>query len=118
MTVKSKTMQLKDAIELETMLTPKEYVQIHQALHFTLGFAEKRKGTTIDGVKVGDSDCDALASTIGKVERVLETALRMKRAAEEALLARNEPKGTIYRGAAPKLQKRDTEILIARKDVQ
>lgn len=114
----SRQPRLSQAIELETMLAPRDYVQIHQALHFTLGFAEKRRGSDVDGVAVTQEDCDALANTIVKVERVLETALKMKKATEESLLARNEPVGTIYAGREKKLDKRDTEILIARKDVQ
>lgn len=103
--------KLSDAIDLETMLSPKDYVQIHQALHFTLGYAQKRVGTSIDGVKVSRSDCDALDAVISKVERVLETALRMKRAADDALVAKpHEPK-RIYAGVEKKLSKPDNEVL-------
>lgn len=106
---------LRQAIELETMLAPTDYVQIHQALHFTLGFAERRKGNEVDGVAVTQKDCDALAATIVKVELVLETALKMKRAADDALVAKPDPKPLIYSGAGKQLvipgKDRENEIL-------
>lgn len=108
------------------MLAPRDYVQIHQALHFTLGWAEKRKGETVGegegAAEVTQKDCDALAETIGKVERVLETALKMKRAMDETLLAKNEPSGTIYAPRNKKLvvpgQDPENEVLKFRSTEQ